>query len=241
MSQEISGKTPSKERLKQMIPGPLRLPSAIKSPGRLALHLRSKMVTGLFLLVPVAITFVVLRFLFVTLDELLQPVLRTFLPIPIPGAGIIIIVILIYLAGLVGSNVIGKGVVMFVQNSIQRIPIVNSIYSTSRQLIDSFSGANSNGFKHVVMIEYPSPGLFTIGFMTGTTENELGDTLVLVYIPTAPLPNSGWIALVPMEHVIDTDLTAQAAMKMVFSAGIAGPASIKRVALPAELVPSETR
>jgi uncharacterized membrane protein len=62
-----------------------------------------------------------------------------------------------------------------------------------------------------------------------------------VYIPTAPLPNSGWIALVPMEDVLDTDLTAQAAMKMVFSAGIAGPASIKRVALPAQSVPSETR
>lgn len=86
------------------------------------------------------------------------------------------------------------------------------------------------------MIKYPSSGLFTIGFMTATTETELGETLVLAYIPTAPLPNSGRVALVPEENVFDVDLTVRAAMKMVFSVGIAGPETINRAHRPMKAV-----
>jgi uncharacterized membrane protein len=192
-------------------------------------HLRTTMVVGLFLLIPVALSFVVLRFLFVALDEILQPWLRLVLPLPLPGAGIIIIVMLVYVAGLVGGNFLGRRVIRFVQSGIQRVPIVNAIYSTSRQLIDSFSGSTDVGFKKVVVVEYPGPRLFCIGFETGSCTNELGEKWALVYIPTAPLPNSGWIALIPQENVYDSDMTVQAAMKMVLSMGITGPDAINRV------------
>ena len=235
MSQRRSQTKPLRAKVTSILrTAPLRPPEVIKSSSRMARHLRVKLLAGLFVIVPLVITYVVLRFLFSYMDGIFQPLLREALPFSIPGGGIIILVAIIYLAGLVGTNVIGNRIIKAGQRAILRVPIVSSIYATSKQLIDSFSGSQAHGFTHVVMLEYPGPGLFTIGFMTGSTKNELGETLVLVYIPTAPMPNSGWVALVPRAKVYDTDLTPQAAMRMVLSAGIGGPATINRVDLAAE-------
>ncbi|MEX2598416.1 MAG: DUF502 domain-containing protein [Dehalococcoidia bacterium] len=244
-----TGASPKKAALRQkakrvlLLPKALRVPlgtpEVIRSPGRMARHLRTTLFAGLFLIVPLAITYVVLQFLFNYLDAILQPLIGSALGgRSIPGAGVVAMIGVVYVAGLVGKNVIGRRVIGWGQAGLSRIPVLSTIYATARQLMDSFSGSNAHGFKRVVMIEYPSPGLFTLGFMTGAAQDEGGNTLLLVYIPTAPLPNSGWVAIVPKEKVFDTEVTTQEAMKMIFSAGVAGPVSIRRVELPEEALPA---
>ena len=145
------------------------------------------------------------------------------------GLGIIVAVILVYLAGLFATFGLGRFITTWGQGITTKIPLVGHIYSASRQLVESFSlsEAKSTGFKRVVLIEYPKAGAWSIGFLTNFTFLDNGSRLAVVYVPTAPLPNSGWVALVPDDQVLDTDLTVAQAMQVVFSAGVVSPTSIQ--------------
>ena len=94
-------------------------------------------------------------------------------------------------------------------------------------LIESFSDKKTTGFKRVVMIQYPRIGYWSVGFLTSVFNSDSGDQFAVVYIPTAPLPNSGWLAVVPFEEIYDTDISTQEAMQFVFSGGIVIPEIIK--------------
>lgn len=205
--------------------------------------IRKNMVRGLLFLLPIAITYLVLRFLFNTIDGVIYPALQSILMrftprvarnIP-PGAGIVILLIIIYFVGLLGSNILGKWLGRMIHQFAIRVPIVSIIYSTAKQLIGSFSGDGATGFKRVVMIEYPRVACWTIGFLTNLVKNENDKQMALVYIPTTPTPNSGWLAIVPVEDVYDTDLSVQEAMRVVLSGGTSAPEYLKkRPAFPAE-------
>lgn len=198
--------------------------------------IRRNIVAGLLFLLPIAITYLVLRFLFNTIDGVIYPaiqqVLMNFNPrwarnLP-RGAGIAILLIVVYLIGLLGSNIFGRWVGKSIQKLFLRVPIVGIIYSTAKQLIESFSGEGTTGFKRVVMIEYPRVNCWTIGFLTNLTNDGNGKQMALVYIPTTPTPNSGWLAIVPIEDVYDTDLSVQEAMRMVLSGGTVAPQELKK-------------
>ncbi|MBI2166143.1 MAG: DUF502 domain-containing protein [Chloroflexi bacterium] len=193
-------------------------------------HFRSTLVAGLLLLVPVVITYLVLRLLFTSIDSLLQPGVEAILGRKIPGLGILVLAFLVYLAGLFSVNVLGKQAVKLGQNILLRIPVIRAVYSPAKQLIESFSDIKATGFKRVVLIEYPRAGAWTVGFLTGVTSDENGRRMALVYIPTAPTPQSGWVALVPVEDVFDTDLSVQVALQMVLSGGIVTPPQIRKKA-----------
>lgn len=192
-------------------------------------HFRSSFATGLLVLIPVGITYWVLKLFFDTIDGLLSPAIETIIGQKIPGAGLLILVVLVYIVGLSSKNILGRTLIETAQNVVLRIPIVNSIYSPARQLIASFTGGSGTGFKRVVIVEYPRVGAWTIGFLTGTTVDETGQDLAIVYIPTAPTPNSGWVAIFPAEQVHDTDMKVQMAIRMVLSGGIVTPEKIVRV------------
>ncbi|MBI2872600.1 MAG: DUF502 domain-containing protein [Chloroflexi bacterium] len=196
-------------------------------------HLSQTIGTGILLLVPVVITYLVLRLVFTSIDGVLAPWVAQVLgrtPIPyIQGLGLVAMVLLIYIAGLVGRNFLGRQIVRGGQQALLRIPVIKTVYSPAKQLIESFSGTGSTGFKRVVMVEYPRVGAWTIGFLTGTTQDETGATLALVYIPTAPTPNSGWVAILPLEDVYDTDLTVPEATRLVLSGGIVSPSRLRKV------------
>lgn len=191
-------------------------------------HFRNTLITGLLILVPVVITYWILRFIFESLDGILQPVIRPILGRGIPGVGIAVLVVLIYVMGLVGANVLGKKLIYWGQQLLLKFPIVNFVYSAAKELIESFSGQRTTGLKRVVMIEYPRADVWAIGFLTSTTIDEKGRVLGMVYIPTAPTPNSGWVAILPMEQVYDTDLSVPIAMRMVLSGGIVTPPQIRK-------------
>ena len=102
------------------------------------------------------------------------------------------------------------------------MPIVGAVYCPARQLIDSFLGTSDTGFKRVVLIGYPKAGTWMIGFLTATTMTKDGETVV-IYVTTAPTPNSGWVGVVPTDGVHDVDMSVQQAMSMVSSGGIVTP------------------
>jgi uncharacterized membrane protein len=199
-------------------------------------NIRRNIVTGLLFLLPIAITYVVLRFLFYTIDDIVRPTLRILLNdiYPglgnkvLPGFGIIILVILVYFFGLLGSNILGKWLGKFIHRFFSKVPIVSVIYSTAKQLVESFGGEGTTGFKRVVIIEYPRTDCWTIGFLTNLTRDENDRLMAFVYIPTAPTPNSGWVAVVPIEDVYDTDLSVQEALRMVLSGGTVAPQLLKK-------------
>ncbi len=194
-------------------------------------HLRRSFVRGLFVLIPVVLTYMVLKLLFDIVDGVLQPLVERGFGNRIPGLGILFLVVLVYLMGLLLANVLGRQMVELLKRGLLRIPVVGSVYSTTGKLIDSFSGSSDMGFKRVVAIEHPRKGAWTLGFLTSFIEEAPSKRMAIIYIPTAPMPNSGWVAILPVEEVYDTDLSIDTAMSLVLSGGITAPSRYKRMAL----------
>ena len=189
-------------------------------------HLRRVMTAGLIVVVPLAITFWVLRLVFNLMDGFLGPLIDDRLGRHIPGIGIVAMLVLVYVTGLLWDlSRLSRRMIEGVQKWLLSIPIVGAVYSPARQLIDSFSGTSESGFKRVVLIEYPKAGTWMIGFLTSTTMTRDGE-MGVVYVPTAPTPNSGWVGVVPIRGVYDVDMSVQQAMSMVLSGGIVTPDSI---------------
>ena len=195
---------------------------------KIANNIRRKIIAGLLFLLPIAITYLVLKFLFNVIDGILQPGFEAIFGEKMPGLGVVAIIILVYLFGLLGSNISGRWLAKGVEKAFLKLPIVKAIYSPAKQLIDSFSGKKSTGFRRVVMVEYPRVGIWTIGFLTSITTDENGMNMAVVYMPTAPTPQSGWMAIFPIEDVYDTNLTVQDAIQLVISGGITAPPQIKK-------------
>jgi uncharacterized membrane protein len=198
-----------------------------KLARRIARHLQGTMVGGLLLLVPVIITYVVLKWLFEAIDGILQPAIREAFNTQVPGLGLIVLVLLLYIAGLAEENFLVRRILDMGRAMLLRIPIVSTVYSSAKQLIDALSGAESSSFRQVVMIEYPRKDAWAIGFLTGSTTDKYGASLSIIFIPTAPTPNSGWVALIPDGDVFYTDLTVPTAMRLVLSGGIIAPSIIR--------------
>ena len=194
-------------------------------------HLRRSFVRGLFVLIPVVLTYMVLKLLFDIVDGVLQPLVERGFGSRIPGLGILFLVVLVYLVGLLLANVLGRRMVELLKRGLLSIPVVGSVYSTAGKLIDSFSGSSDMGFKRVVAIEHPRKGAWTLGFLTSFIEEAPSKRMAIIYIPTAPMPNSGWVAILPVEEVYDTDLSIDTAMNLVLSGGITAPSQYKRMAL----------
>ena len=129
-------------------------------------HLRRAFVRGLFVLIPVVLTYMVLKLLFDIVDGVLQPLVEGVFGNRIPGLGLLFLAVLVYLTGLLVANVLGRRIVELLKGGLLRIPVVSNVYSTSGKLIDSFSGSSDMGFKRVVAIEHPRRGAWTLGFLT---------------------------------------------------------------------------
>lgn len=189
--------------------------------ARLRGHVGRRIVSGFLILVPVIITFLILRVVYVYVEELFDPVVGDF-AWDFPGIGVAISLILLYITG---AFLAGKRARAWEESMLSRIPIVGSIYSVSRQSIDALSSTTGQHFSRVVFLDWPRPGVRAMGFVTGHLHSgiEGSGAMVVVYIPTVPNPTSGMLAWVPEDQVISTDITVEDAMKAVFSGGIVLP------------------
>ena len=186
--------------------------------------------TGLVVVVPILITAFTLYWLFRVLDGFLSPIIDQILGRDIPGLGILTEIVIIFLVGVVATNVLGSRVLHWFQTLLMRAPVVKNIYPTIKQLVEAFHPSSSSSFKKVVLVEYPKVGTFAVGFLTSEVSLKgaaQAQRLVSVYLPTNNL-YLGNVALFKEEDLIVTDFTIEEGLKIVLSGGTAFPPTIQK-------------
>ncbi len=191
----------------------------------------TQFLAGILVLAPIGATALILIWIFVSIDNILQPLLRLFLGHSITGIGFGIAVALIYVTGLVASNIGGKRLVRYGQSLLSRVPIVRPLYTTLKQILESFSPTGQAGFMQTVLVEFPRKGMRSIGFITNELPSQSGKKLLNIYIPTAPNPVSGFLQVLSEDEVIRTNIPINEAMKMIISAGKISPQELQTIGL----------
>ena len=195
-------------------------------------HLRTKIFTGILVVLPLGITFLVLKFVFNTLDSILGPLMpeinvsvfhRNFL---LPGLGIAAFFLMLYLFGVVTSNVLGHKLVHLGDRIFKAIPVVKNIYTSSKQLTDAFSATRAGAFRQAVFVEFPMEGNFVLGFITNELKDVNQQEQVAVFIPTAFVPPMGILLFLPRGKIIPSNLTIEEAIKAIMSVGIVTPSNL---------------
>jgi len=183
---------------------------------------------GFLALIPVYFSYLVIRFLYVYVDKKFAAYIENYLGYRVPGLGIILVAILLYLLGLLASNWAGRQVLSLVEKIVGKIPLIKTVYSLGRQLGLALSLPEKQVFHKVVLVEQFRPGLWSIGFMTGRIINsETGETMVKLFIPTAPNPTTGFTVLVKETEVRLLPWTVEDAMKVIISGGIISPEELE--------------
>jgi uncharacterized membrane protein len=194
--------------------------------------MRKYFVTGLLILVPLAITLWVLNLIITTLDQSLLLLPERWRPVVLfgynlPGAGAVLTVLIIFVTGLLTRNFIGKKLVYVWELLLTRIPIVSSIYSSVKQVSDTLFSSSGNAFRKAMLVQYPRQGSWTIAFLTGTpggdVKNHLVGDYISVYVPTTPNPTSGFFLMMPRSEAIELDMTVDEALKYIVSMGVVAP------------------
>ncbi len=194
----------------------------------LKITFKRKFIAGLFVTVPTLITIGVLIFLFKLIDGILGPFYDLFFGRRIAGPGFITAILLIFLVGVISTNVIGKRILSYLEQALLHIPVFKSIYTAVKQLVDAFSPKNRSAFKDFVVVEYPRKGVYAFGFLTKeckiVKENE-AKRLLAVYIPTNNL-YLGEVVLFEESCITYTNIHIDEGIKIILSGGIAAPSEI---------------
>ncbi len=186
--------------------------------------------TGMVVAVPILITAFALYWLFNVLDGFLSPIFHQILGKEIPGLGLLTEIVLIFLVGILATNVLGSRILNMLQNLLMRTPVVKNIYPTIKQLVEAFHPSSSSSFKKVVLVEYPKSGCYTLGFVTGEVSMKGTDSnqrCFSVYLPTNNL-YLGQVALFKAEEVFVTRFSVEEGLKIILSGGSAFPSSIQK-------------
>ncbi|MCA1324548.1 DUF502 domain-containing protein [Herbaspirillum sp. alder98] len=194
--------------------------------------MRKYFITGLLILVPLAITVWVLNLIIGTMDQSLLLLPESWRPeaivgFHIPGLGTILTLLVIFLTGLAARNFIGRQIVSLWEGILTRIPVVKSIYSSVKQVSDTLFSSSGNAFRKAVLIQYPRQGSWTIAFLTGVpggeVRNHLQGDYISVYVPTTPNPTSGFFLMLPKADSIELDMSVDEALKYIVSMGVVAP------------------
>ncbi|MBN2225779.1 MAG: DUF502 domain-containing protein [candidate division Zixibacteria bacterium] len=195
--------------------------------------IRRQFVSGVLVVVPLILTYVVLRFLFESIDGILQPIVQRTLGYHVPGLGIAITVLIIILAGFFTRGFIGDRLFRYGDRLLTRTPIIRVFYLAAKQLIEAITIPQTKSFKQVVMFEYPRRGAYAMGFATNRFKLQQGDgnirRLVGVFVPSTPTPVSGLVIFVPENDVIPLDISVEEAIKLIVSGAIVAPPLIRTV------------
>lgn len=199
--------------------------------------LRAYFFTGILVTAPVMITFYVaykvIVFIDVSVNKILPPQFKpdNFMPITIPGLGIIILVVVLVLIGMFAAGFMGKFFLRLGEWIVYKMPVISSVYSVLKQVFETFLSNKSDAFKKVVLLEYPRKGIWILGFVSADTDGEVKNILkqpmVNVFIPTTPNPTSGFLIFVPKSDVVELEMRVEDGIKFVISGGIVSPENIK--------------
>ena len=201
-----------------------------KDPGTKAVRslparLRGYFFSGFLILAPLAITFWVTAWFIQMVDQQILP--SRLISDSIPGVGIVVTLAVITFAGWATSGLVGRVIQRRSEDLVARIPIIRSIYGGTKQIFEAVLAKRSHAFRQVAIFEYPRKGVWSIGFLTGTTAGEVqqrtSTETVNVFVPTTPNPTSGFLLFVPRADLILLDMTVEEGIKMVVSGGIVTP------------------
>lgn len=191
--------------------------------------LRSYLLAGLVVWLPILVTFVVLRFLIDLLDQTLALLPHAYQPeqlfgVHLPGLGVLLSLILLLITGMLATNFLGQRLVTWSEAILDKIPLVRSIYNATKQVIQTLFASNSQAFRKVLLVEYPRKGMWSIAFQTGAAPieatNHTGVEMVSVFIPTTPNPTSGFLMMVPKSDTVEMEMGTEAALKLIISLGV---------------------
>lgn len=197
------------------------------------MKIRRYFATGLLIALPVFITlyflFAIFRFIDGIFGKAINFYIKQYFGFVIPGIGFIIGIIIVFLIGFTAANFFGKKVIHALEGWFLRFPFIRQIYPAAKQIVDSFISRESPAFKKVVLVQYPSKGLWAVGFLTNESFEEANDKagrdLLHVFIATTPSPLTGYLALIPREDVQYLDISIEEGVKLIISGGIVKPAA----------------
>jgi len=201
---------------------------------------KRRLLVGILVLVPVALTAFVLVQLFQFLDGFFEPMIVRLAGKHVPGTGLVLTVLVILILGWLSTNVLGRRVISLAERVMARVPVGSSIYSATKSVIEVLSERQTDAFKRVVLIQYPRKGIFAVAFVTSRVywpqlHSDLEDARA-VFLPTSPNPTSGYLLMVPLADIIDLPITVEEGVRLVLSGGMLLPSSAGLDIQPAELV-----
>lgn len=204
--------------------------------------IRKRLIAGALVLFPVYITFMALKYIFIFAGGTMAPVVRRtilqseWVQLKIPDTiltplmfllGLILFFLALYFTGAFATHFIGRQIIKYAEAIVDRMPIVKSIYGTSKQIVQTATIPGKGAFKRVVMVDFPKVGTKVLGFVTGSIEDKEGHPLTTVFVPTSPNPWSGFVIFFPEKEIEDTNLTVEEGIMTVVSGGILMPAKLR--------------
>jgi len=210
--------------------------------------LRSSFIRGILLILPLAITYVILRSLFRLVHGISAPLVARLvrwpettpdvaavMPYLTPVISILLTLSLVLLVGLVGGNFVGRQLLAWFESVLMRVPLVKWLYGSARQIMDAFGAASGGAFREVVFVEYPRRDVWCLGFVTAQAAGRLpfsdqgtGDDAVYVFLPTTPNPTSGYTVLLKRSELRPAGMTVDDGLKLIVSGGVIAPGSLDR-------------
>ncbi|MBT3878360.1 MAG: DUF502 domain-containing protein [Candidatus Scalindua sp.] len=196
---------------------------------------RRKMIAGLLVVLPIFVTFFVIKFLFTMIGGILSPVVVRavgsfgFSPnskideFIITAVAFILTFVALYFIGVVATNFLGKFIIRFYESILHNVPVIKNVYTSSKKLLEIISLPTTQSFKRVVIVEYPRVGMKAFAFVTGGLKTKDGAVLSSIFIPTTPNPTSGFLIYLPEQDIEETDLSIEEGMKLIVSGGILVP------------------
>jgi len=194
--------------------------------------MKKYLITGLLIWIPLVITIWVLKLIVDTLDQtllLLPDQFRTerWLGVHVPGMGVIMTLVIVVLTGVFAANFLGERLVRLWHEILHRIPVVNSIYSSVKQVSDTLFSSSGQAFRKALLVQWPREGMWTIAFLTGVPGGDVVSHLkgdfVSVYVPTTPNPTGGYFVIMARSDVIELDMSVDQALKYIISMGVVAP------------------
>lgn len=203
--------------------------SARKTTTRMArslAHVRKFIIRGALALIPIALPAVAIYLLYDFIDRRIVVLVEGLLRVSFPGMGIVLLLLVLYLVGLVASNIFGKRILKGFEQLSERIPIIRAIYRLGKQLSGALeqTTGDSGMFRRPVLVPYAAKHTWQVGFVTGSVKSKAtGEELLKVYVPTPPNPTTGFVYFLREEDVRDPGWSVEEAMQCILSGGIAGP------------------
>ena len=199
------------------------------------IRLRNYLISGLLFWIPLILSIIVIKFFLEFINNLVP---QRYLPeaifnldTTIPGSGIILVLLMLLVTGLLVTNILGRRLVAIWERLLNKIPGFRNIYNVLKKVSDTVLNTSTESFRKAYLIQYPSKGIWVIAFQSGDYKGEaesiIGEETINLFVPTTPNPTSGFFILIPKKNAFELDISVEDAFKLVISAGIVTPSTVK--------------